>query len=153
MKNIKRLLIIAVLLFGLIQLIPHKLPASKAVNQKDIIVNGMADAEIGKILRTSCYDCHSMETRFPWYAHIAPTAWLLKSDINEGRGHLNFSEWKDYSKMEMIGKLGDIKEQVKSGDMPLPMYTFMHRKSRLNEAQRAALIQWADKLSNSLIGQ
>lgn len=153
MKTVRLLLILALVIFALIQLIPKNLPQTSADRQNDIISNGVVNAEIGGILKSSCYDCHSMETRYPWYSRIAPVSWLLKSDINEGRSHLNFSEWKTYSKMEMIGKLGDIKEQVQSGDMPMPMYTLIHRKSKLNDAQKAALIQWTDQQSKSLLGQ
>ena len=153
MKTVRLLLILALVIFALIQLIPKNLPQTSADRQNDIISNGVVNAEIGGILKSSCYDCHSMETRYPWYSRIAPASWLLKSDINEGRSHLNFSEWKTYSKMEMIGKLGDIKEQVQSGDMPMPMYTLIHRKSKLNDAQKAALIQWTDQQSKSLLGQ
>jgi hypothetical protein len=75
----------------------------------------------------------------------------LASDINRGRDKLNFSEWKSYSKRHQIGKLEAIKEEITSGDMPLKVYTIIHRKARLTKKQVSAVAGWTDEVSKKIL--
>jgi len=134
-----------------IQFIPNKLPENKATGHDDITGTGLLTPEITTILKTSCFDCHSNETHFPWYSKLAPSSWLLASDINRGRDKLNFSEWKSYSKRHQIGKLEAIKEEITSGDMPLKVYTIIHRKARLTKKQVSAVAGWTDEVSKKIL--
>lgn len=83
----------------------------------------------------SCGDCHSNQTRWPWYSRVAPASWLVAHDVKGGREHLNVSEWarpqKDADKAS---------EEVREGEMPLPMYLLAHPGARLTEAEKAELI-------------
>lgn len=85
------------------------------------------------VLRRSCYDCHSNETVWPWYSRIAPVSWLVAGDVEEGRSHLNFSEWGLLSRDMSRLKLQNACNQVKAGEMPLWFYVWMHPESRLSE--------------------
>jgi len=102
-----------------------------------------APAEVEAILRRSCYDCHSNETRWPWYSQVAPVSWLVARDVAEGRGHLNFSEWPvaDFEAREL--ELHEIEDEIVKGKMPLKIYLVMHRDARLTEQDRSVLAQWA----------
>ena len=101
-----------------------------------------APRNIQPILERSCYDCHSNETRWPWYSNIAPMSWLLVEDVKEGRGELNFSEWNAYTADHREHMLEEICEQVKKGEMPLTPYTLMHPSAKLTIEDERALCVW-----------
>lgn len=102
-----------------------------------------APQPVATLLRRACYDCHSNETRWPWYDYIAPGSWLVRHDIQSGRRHLNFSEWPSYPAATRQKKLRDISEQVSHGEMPLWYYTPLHPDARLTPAEARAIVDWA----------
>lgn len=83
----------------------------------------------------ACFDCHSNETVWPWYASVAPVRWLLAHDVLEGRAAFNFSDWHDG---DMTGDYAA--EQIRSGRMPLPQYLLMHPDARLIDAEKQQLM-------------
>ena len=90
-------------------------------------------------LKRACHDCHSNQTAWPWYSNIAPASWLIASDVNEGRAHLNLSEW---TKAGAEGEKPDVEElcsEVREGKMPLPAYTVLHPQAKLSGQEVAAL--------------
>jgi len=101
-----------------------------------------APAEVARILRTSCYDCHSNETVWPWYSHVAPFSWLVASDTSEARGKLNFSTWNRYSPAQRALLMTRLAHEA-GRDMPPWYYTIKHTDARLSDAQRAVLQAWA----------
>lgn len=101
-----------------------------------------APPEVRAILRTSCYDCHSNETVWPWYSKVAPTSWLVARDVTEGRRHLNFSKWNKYNPEKVASLRARIVREVGKGDMPPWYYTVKHRDAKLTEAQRTVLTTW-----------
>ena len=90
MSRKKKIVLTLVALLVLIQLIP--------VDTENPVVTAEVDAptEVLEVLRRACYDCHSNETAWPWYTHVAPVNFLVAHDVEEGREHLNFSEWDRY---------------------------------------------------------
>lgn len=102
-----------------------------------------ASAHVRAILRRACYDCHSNETVWPWYSHIAPLSWLLVRDVQEGRAELNFSMWNQYSTKKQVKKLQKSWKEVQKGDMPPWYYLPLHRDACLSVEDRAALHTWA----------
>lgn len=96
--------------------------------------------ETKALIRRACFDCHSNETVWPWYSHIAPVSWLVQNDVNGGRMHLNFSEWD-----RPQHHTDDIGDQVRQGGMPLWYYLPMHPAARLTGAEKLALIDGAKK--------
>jgi hypothetical protein len=96
------------------------------------------------MLRTACYDCHSSETRWPWYSHIAPMSWLIASDVKDGRKHLNLSDWPNDNPMRAAKRLENMSDEIGSGEMPLKKYTRIHTDARLTESQRKELTDWLD---------
>lgn len=94
------------------------------------------------LLKRSCYDCHSSETRWPWYSHVAPTSWLVARDVRLGRGQLNFSTWGEYNPYDRADMLDEACKRVTTGEMPLPPYVMMHSRARLSAADVASLCAW-----------
>ena len=101
--------------------------------------------EVKEILKTACYDCHSANTKYPWYNNIAPVSYWLADHIGEGREHLDFSDWENYDANKKDHKLEELIEEVKEGEMPLNEYTWTHADAKLSEAQISALLTWAEK--------
>lgn len=98
---------------------------------------------VESVLRASCYDCHSHETRWPWYSRVAPASWLVAHDIEEARDHLNFSQWASYEPKRQAKLAEEIWEEVEEGEMPLKMYLLAHSDARLSEAGKAILRDWS----------
>jgi hypothetical protein len=104
-----------------------------------------APAEIKAILRRSCYDCHSHETRWPWYSWVAPASWFIAEDVEEGRDEMNFSDWPRLDPEEQEEIREEIREQVVDGEMPLPKYLLLHPRARLSGADQEALLRWTKR--------
>jgi hypothetical protein len=121
-----------------IQLVPSGVsnPASKG----DI----SAPPEVEATLRRSCYDCHSNQTRWPWYSHIAPMSWEVARDIEYGRRQVNFSEWDEYYPSTRKRKLQWVGRALQQEDMPPRSYQLIHPSSRLSPEARAQLQHWID---------
>jgi heme-binding protein len=136
---VKKILIGIVILLVVIQFFgPEKTnPPVKA----DLI----ADVNVKTILKTSCYDCHSNETVYPWYSNIVPVSYLLMNHINEGREHLNFSDWEnlDSTKKEKLQK--EIWEEVEKNKMPLSSYLKLHSEAVLDKTQKEVIKKWAGR--------
>ena len=102
------------------------------------------------ILQSACYDCHSNNTKYPWYSRIQPFGWMLANHIRNGKAELNFSDFGSYPKRRQISKMDGIANSVKGGSMPLSSYTVMHKEARLSKHEKALLIDWALKTKDSL---
>ena len=102
-----------------------------------------APAEVQALLRRACYDCHSNETKWPWYARIAPASLLIARDVRKGRRELNFSLWEKYADPRKAKKLKEIAKEVGDGDMPLFFYTPLHPDAKLSPAERERIVKWA----------
>ena len=143
------------LVFVIIQFI-RPAPNSNTGNvnrQQDIIANFNVPANVGDVLKTSCYDCHSNSTRYPWYAQIQPFGWLLASHVSDGKKDLNFSEFASYSKRRQLSKLKAVHNSIKDGSMPLSSYTFLHRDAKISAADKRMMMQWTTRTIDSLSGR
>jgi len=100
-------------------------------------------ADVRAVFRKSCYDCHSNETRWPWYSHVAPSSWLVAHDVEEARGHFNFSLWGTYSAAKKAHLAEDIWDEVKDGDMPLIVYRLGHPGVTPSDADKMTLQRWS----------
>lgn len=103
------------------------------------------NAEVKHILKTACYDCHSANTEYPWYNNIAPISYWLADHVNEGKEHLNFSDWENYTAKKKDHKLEEMIEEVKEGHMPLNEYTWTHADAQLAKEQITSLVTWAEE--------
>ncbi len=102
-----------------------------------------APADVEKVLRRACFDCHSNETAWPWYTGVAPASWLVHRDVVEGRRHLNFSAWGQLPAEKRAKKQKEVGEEVRDGEMPPWFYLPLHPDAKLSDADRALLEAWA----------
>ncbi len=124
-------------LFGAIQLVP--VDRTNPPVEEEVPV----PPEVRDVLVRACYDCHSNETVWPWYAHVAPVSWLVARDVHEGREALNFSTWNRLTTREQVEALRESWEEVEEGEMPLWFYLPTHPEARLTDRDRALLRAWA----------
>ncbi|SEK76992.1 Haem-binding domain-containing protein [Maribacter orientalis] len=108
--------------------------------------------DVENIFQSSCYDCHSNTTKYPWYSNVQPAAWFLADHVKDGKKHLNFSEFTNMPLFVQNHKLEETKEMVEEKEMPLPSYTYfgLHPEANLTDAQRQKIIDWADSQMNYL---
>ncbi len=97
---------------------------------------------IAKMIKNQCYDCHSFETKYPWYTDYAPISWWIKSNISGARDYFNFSEWGLLSKKERIAKIQECYEAIEEGEMPVSVYISMHEESQFSDAENDSLMNW-----------
>lgn len=98
------------------------------------------------LLKSACYDCHSNETEYPWYAQVQPLAWWIDHHVEEARESLNFSIWQTYSVKDMDHAFEECIEMVEEKEMPLTSFTLTHPEARLSELQRQQMVDWFKKL-------
>ena len=104
----------------------------------------VVEPDVRALLRRACWDCHSHETVWPWYAWVAPVSWLVAHDVNHAREELDFSRFESYAPKKQRKKLGEVGEEVDEGHMPLWYYVLLHPTARLDDEERRRLIDWAD---------
>ena len=137
MGRIINIIFIIVLLALLgIQFIPIK--KTNPIITQDI----QAPMEVKSILRNSCYNCHSNETKWPWYSNFAPVSWMIINDVDDARNKMNFSTWNkiSFEKKEELKK--DIWDEIRQEDMPLTLYTYVHPESKLDLLQKNIIKKW-----------
>jgi hypothetical protein len=132
---------VLLLLIIIIQFIPVKKLKSDLYPASDFFALNTASASLQTIIKNACYDCHSNETRFPWYSKIAPVSWFINDHITEGRDNLNFSDWGLYSSNEIKEKLKSAIDEIEGDKMPLKSYKLLHPESRLKSADKESIIK------------
>lgn len=141
---IKKILLFLLIGLIVIQFIHPKRNISEGP-QPNYIGNVFAiPADVKVILEKACNDCHSNNTRYPWYSRTQPIDWWLNSHVTDGKKDLNLDEYAHRSLRYQYHKLEEIAELVKEGEMPLDSYTWIHKDAKLTEAEKAAIINWAD---------
>lgn len=139
----KKVLLIILVTFILMQFIrPEKNDSKNEMNAMSTAME--IPVEVTKIIQTSCADCHSNFTKYPWYSEIAPASWYLAQHVKEGKENLNFSEWTNYNKDQQAHILKDIKEVLNDHEMPLKSYLLIHKEAKLTENQYQILYDWAN---------
>jgi Haem-binding domain len=148
---IKKILLILLVVLIVLQLFRPKLTNTATVASAGNINNSFAvPADIDQVLKTSCYDCHSNKTTYPWYASVQPVGWWLQDHVNEGKKELNFDEFGTYSLRRQYKKLEEIGEQVDEGEMPLSSYTIIHSNAKLTPEQKRQVMGWSEQLLNEM---
>jgi hypothetical protein len=141
--SVKKIFVLGLIIFLLIQFYQ---PARNVSSEKDMpedFTNVYAvPKNVATILRTSCYDCHSNNTEYPWYSYIQPVRMFMDNHIKEGKENLNFSEFGNYSERKQANKLEEIVKQIKADEMPLASYTLIHRNAVLSTTQKIEVIDW-----------
>jgi hypothetical protein len=110
---------------------------------RDLRATASVPAGVDAVLRRSCYDCHSNETRWPWYSAVAPIAWGVAKHVQDGRAAMNFSEWGTYASRKRTAMLERLCDEVRKGEMPLASYLLLHREATLTEVEWKSICDWS----------
>lgn len=147
MKKIVYLLVIAFVVIQFFQIDKTNPPVDEA---QDFIKMYNPSPEIAEQIKASCYDCHSNESKYPWYSNVQPVAWFLQNHINEGREELNFSEFGTYSAKRQVHKMEECAELIEKEEMPLWNYNLMHKEAILDNAKKELLISYFKEMENKI---
>ena len=150
MKFFKIIALVLLIAFVVIQFLPNQLNKSQTTLKSDFLVVNNVPTSIKNKLQTSCYDCHSNNTNYPWYSKMQPVAKFLENHVKEGKKELNFSEWDSLSVRRKKSKLKSIISQIKDDEMPLTSYTLIHRDAKFSEKEKQEMIQWMTQKKDSL---
>lgn len=149
-KGIKRFIWLICIAFVLMQLYqPDRNSGTNLSEENDFLFYAEAPDNIRNLILTSCYDCHSYKTVYPWYFKIQPFQMLMSNDIKNGRDNLNFSEWGNYSKRKRTTKIKRMIKAISSNKMPLKMYVLMHSDARIDTNQKRIILNWLGSLQNA----
>ena len=143
MKIFKKILIFLLVVFIIIQFFRPEKNVQTTISSNDIVAHMAVPVNVQNILYKACYDCHSNNTTYPWYAEVQPAAWWLDDHIKEGKKELNFSEFASFRLRRQFHKLEEITEVIKDKEMPLESYTVIHSDADLTQEERETLISWA----------
>jgi hypothetical protein len=132
------------LVFILLQFIRPRKNSGLAATATDITHFVQVPDSVLNILKTSCYDCHSNHTNYPWYSEISPVSLWLANHIKNGKKELNFSDFSQYNRRRMKSKLSSIREQLEEREMPLKSYLLIHRNAALSNGKIKLVIDWTD---------
>lgn len=149
MKIVKKSLVVLLVIFLGMQLVRPEKNTSEVVAESDFITAETPDDEIAVTLKSACYDCHSNNTKYPWYAEVAPVSFWIADHVEDGTKHLNFSEWTSYSAKKKAHKMEELIEEVKEHEMPLESYVWMHEEAKLTQEQIEALTTFAQMLQTT----
>jgi exonuclease VII small subunit len=116
----------------------------------DIVTAYQVPEAVASVLHRACYDCHSNNTKYPWYNNIQPVGIWLADHVNEGKEELNFSEYATFTPKRKLKKLKEIVSEVEEGEMPLESYLWVHGEAKLSAEEKAMLIDWAKGLSQKI---
>lgn len=150
MKIVKIIALVLVVCFVGIQFMPTELNQSNIVPKTDFLLVNNTPKNISTLLQTSCYDCHSNNTSYPWYNKIQPITWFLENHIADGKEELNFNNWDTYSTRRKNSKLKSIINQIKNNEMPLSSYTLIHKNAKLSTSEKTLVIDYIRKLKGNL---
>jgi hypothetical protein len=149
--NFKKIGLGLVAIFVILQFIRPTKNEGIAFTENDILHFDSVPADVQKILETSCYDCHSNHTTYPWYTNIQPIGLWMQWHVNEGKEELNFSEFKTFTPKRQKHKFEEIEEVIEANEMPLWPYTLIHTETKLSEEQKTILINWAKQSFDKMV--
>lgn len=143
MSKTRKILVPLILILGLIQFIPHEHPQATADASAAFTID---NADVQSILDKACMDCHSNNTTYPWYAEVTPVNMWIDGHIENGRDHLNFSEWNSLSVADRKHAVKEIVEVVEKKEMPMLFYWLIHWDAKLTDAERETLVTYFKSL-------
>ncbi len=144
-KPFQKLLLLLVIIFIALQFFQPVKNLGILSTGEDLFSLVYVNDSIKVLLETSCFDCHSNHTNYPWYGQISPVSIFMNKHIVEGKAELNFTEWGSYADKDKISKLVDIYDEVEAGDMPLESYLKIHKDATLSEHEKEMILSWAEK--------
>jgi hypothetical protein len=150
MTLLKRILAVLAAILIAVQFIRPARNASSAPVDADSTGKPPIPEDVRQILAVACFDCHTNNTRYPWYAEVQPVGWWLAGHIRDAKKQLNFDEFGLYQPRRKFGKFRQIEEQLDKGEMPLPSYLIIHKDAVLPAEKKELLIAWSRAMRDSL---
>jgi hypothetical protein len=149
-KKIKMTLLGLLPIFIALQFVRPTRNIAAVAGPNDLIVRYSPPPAVRQILAVACYDCHSNNTRYPWYANVQPVGWWMTGHINDAKDALNFSEFGSYTTKRMLRKLDTCDDEITNHSMPLPSYRIIHTDARLTPEQIKLLCDWFDSVHDQI---
>ncbi|SFI56990.1 Haem-binding domain-containing protein [Kaistella treverensis] len=145
--TVKKILVILLVAFILIQFFPIDKNNPAPTPQMDFLNIKKTPEKTANLIRNGCYDCHSNESKYPWYSNIQPMAWFLQDHIEEGRKELNFSTFATYPLKRELKKMQEAAELIEKNEMPLDSYIILHPEAKFTAAEKQELIHYFKTLA------
>lgn len=142
MKILKKIAVLALLVLIILQFFGPEKNVGDVADLQPFLTETNPPESVQKTLKIACYDCHSSNTRYPWYSNIEPISYWMDGHVKHGKEELNFSEWSTYSTKRKDHKLEEIIEEVEEGHMPIDSYLWTHSDAKLTETQIKELADW-----------
>lgn len=146
----KKILVFLLIALVAIQFFRPKKNQQEGIPTSHIATKYAVPEDVASILSKACNDCHTNNTKYPWYSNVQPVAWWLDNHVQDGKKHLNFSEYTNKRPRYMYHKMEEVIEMVKEGEMPLASYTWIHKDAILTEAEKTKLYDWANAVMDTL---
>jgi Haem-binding domain len=150
---LKRILLIFLLILLAIQFIRPAKNIHRGPQPGDISTVYAVPANVDSILVKACNDCHSNNTRYPWYNNVQPVAWFLDNHVRDGKRSLNLNEFATYTAARKYDKITEVKKHIDEGEMPLSSYTLIHRDADLADTEKDELIAWSEGIRKQMEAQ
>lgn len=150
MSRIKKILLALLFVFIAIQFIQPAHNKSEQILPTDFAKVYAVPNNVQSVLQNACYDCHSNNTKYPWYSNIQPMAWMLARHIKNGKEKLNFSGFGNNTTRRQVSKLKEISNQIKDDEMPISSYKMMHKNANPTKEEKVLIMDWMNKTADSL---
>ena len=149
-KFLKRFFLLLIIAFVVIQFFRPAKNIAEGTSATDITTKYTIPQDVDTIFKVACYDCHSNNTRYPWYNNIQPVAWWLNNHVQEGKRHLNFSDFGSGKIARQYKRMDDCIKEVKEGGMPLDSYLWIHKDAKLTDEEKQKLYNWCNAIRDSI---
>ena len=150
MIRVKRIALALVAVFFLVQFVQPERTNPPVVPSRSLEAHVQVPQNILPILKRACGDCHSSETVWPWYSHVAPVSWYVINDVNTGRSHVNFQDWEaQVNEKEGKEHLGLTCKLIRDGKMPPADYRVMHKGTDVSPEETNAICAWSQKFGDA----
>jgi hypothetical protein len=146
----KKILLVLLATLVVIQFIHPKKNTNKGPQPNYIGNNYAVPADVKTILAKACNDCHSNNTRYPWYATLQPVDWWMSDHVKDGKKKINFDEFTNRPAFYQHRKMEEVMKQIKEGEMPLNSYTWTHKDARLTSIEKEKLTGWAQSVMDAM---
>lgn len=146
----KKAMIVIIIAFVLIQFFPIDQNNPVATPQMDFLKTKNTPEKTAVLIRNSCYDCHSNDTKYPWYANVQPFSWFLNNHIQEGRKKLNFSTFATYEPKRQAHKLDEAVEMIEKAEMPLDSYIIVHPEAKLTLSDQKEMVDYFKRVAQDI---
>jgi cytochrome c len=110
---------------------------------RPILAGSAVPSGVRGLLERSCANCHSENTKWPWYSRVYPVSQMILNDVRSARGRMNISRWAEYGPEQRRLLLTRLAAEVRTRQMPPARYTLLHPDARLSDAERNQISQWA----------